>query len=170
MSGQQLPHDPVDAALEAVKRLDRVLRSNCSRDGGLDAESIATRARQLPQLILQSGLTPTLAFILSKLDNEKKRIAYSILLRTIMMGEDATGDGGNICEDLGGEGYPQIAALAMAYAATAAGCDSNSVGRFDSNLIGCLERIKDGGVILEKLMLTYSEEVKKLATAFYSKE
>ena len=164
-AAQPLPLDPVEAALEAVKRLDKALRSMCAKDGNLKADAVARRAKDAPQLILQSGLTSTLAFMLSKLDNSRKRRAYGAAVASILGGEAR----GNICENASGEGggYPQVAALLLAYASRVANCDSSKIGNLDSGLVECLENIKAGGVRAERLVLRYIEEVKKLTTALY---
>ncbi len=160
-----LPIDPVKAALEAMKRLDKALRASCAQGEGLKAEALARRAKDAPQLILQSGLVPTLAFMLSKLNNSSKRRAYADAVE-IILGRRSQGA---ICVDLSGEGggYPQVAALLLAYASLVAGCGSDKVGRLDGNLVECLQEIKAKGVRAERLVLRYAEEVKKLTTALY---
>ena len=66
------------------------------------------------------------------------------------------------------EGYPHIAALLITYAATVAGCNHNAIMQLDKNLAECLEEIKNAGIRVEKLVLRYAEELKKLATSFYA--
>jgi len=166
-SPQQLPKEPLEAALEAVRRLDQALRASCMKGGNLKADALARRAKDAPQLILQSGLVPALAFMLSKLTDGGKRRAYSDAVNVIL-GRQSRQSRDAICKDLSGEGggYPHVAALLIAYASTVAGC-GNDVSRLDSGLVACLEKITSEGVSAERLVLKYAEEVKKLATALY---
>ena len=166
MSSQGLPREPLDAALEAVKRLDEALRGSCTQGHELRADAIARRAKDAPQLILQVGLVPTLAFFLSKLDREERRQTYAAALKVIFCEGSCSA---NICGDLTGEGggYPHIAALLIAYAGSLAGCAPGDLGVLSHRLVECLERIRGGGMKLERLVASYAEEVKKLATALY---
>ena len=74
-----------------------------------------------------------------------------------------------ICNETSGEGggYPHIAALILAYAASQIGCNPSDIERIDNKLLNCLKTMKSRGVYLERLIVSYVEEVKKLATALY---
>ena len=159
-----LPLEPVDAALEAIRRLDNAL----SKCGEIKTDALPRRARQAPQLILQAGLVPAIAFFLSKLDSPEKRNAYAAAVKAILEPESNSRDK-RICNNTGGEGggYPHIAALILAYAASQIGCHPNDIERIDSKLLDCLKKIGSKGVYLERLVVSYAEEIKMLATALY---
>lgn len=165
-----LPSDPVDAAIEALRRLDKALRSKCAQEGVLQADALARRAKDAPQLIAQAGLAQTIAFMLSKLTSDEKRKAYTEAVKIITGEKPPEAASEAICRDAQGEGggYPHMAALLLAYASSIAGCSHKSIESLDSNLLGCLKKIKQRGIALERLATSYSEEVKKLATALYS--
>ena len=165
-----LPHDPVDAAIEAVRRLDAALRSKCAKDGMLQADALARRARDAPQLIAQAGLAQTIAFMLSKLNNNERREAYIEAVKVITGRKRPEEASEAICRDAQGEGggYPHMAALLLAYASGIAGCGPESIERLDSSLLECLKEVKRRGIALERLAASFSEEVKKLATALYA--
>ncbi len=167
MSGQTitLDRDPVKAALEAMKRLDEQVRSKCANESGsVKADGLVRRLKEFPQLMLQAGLTPALTFYLSKLDHDKKRKAYKATLNALFGG--STDD---LCKNLSGEGggYPQALALLLAYASLHAGCNLDSIREVNANLVECIRRIEQKGIILEGLMEAYATELKKLATALY---
>lgn len=173
----QLPSDPVEAALEAIRRFDSVFREECSDTG----EAIARRLKDFPQIALQAGLVPALTFLLSKLDSDEKHSAYKAVI-SVVLGKASTfsvvsGEQearnrrsvDSVCGTARGEGggYPHALALLLAYAGLQAGCNIESLQEVGSKLVECIERIKGEGVVVERLVLSYANELKKLTSALY---
>ena len=174
MPYKQLGRDPVEAALNAMERFDKFFRSNCQRGG---ADGLVRRLKEFPQLLLQTGLTPALTFILSKLDENKKRTAYTITLQATLKVDDAgIGDRErrSFCETISGEGggYPHALALIIAYLVERleeAGVSGarEKIKDVTSGFIEVLGKVREQGIVLERLALAYTTELKKLASALY---
>ncbi len=174
MPYKQLGRDPVEAALNAMERFDKFFRSSCQKSG---ADGLVRRLKEFPQLLLQTGLTPALTFFLSKLDENKKRTAYTVTLQAVLSdGSVSVGDRekNSFCGTISGEGggYPHALALIMAYLAERleeAGVSDarEKVESITSSFIEALEKIREQGAVLERLVLAYATELKKLASALY---
>ncbi|ABM80566.1 type III-B CRISPR module-associated protein Cmr5 [Hyperthermus butylicus] len=169
MSRNILPNDPVEAALEAMRRFDKNLRDACSDKGEPRADAISRRLKDFPQLILQSGLVPALTFYLSKLSEKADQDAYELTVKVLTEQRLEGDERRKLCRKTSGEGggYPHVLALVLVYAAERAGCSVDSIARIGSSLVGCLETVQKKGVTVEKLVQAYVNELKKLASALY---
>jgi CRISPR type III-B/RAMP module-associated protein Cmr5 len=167
-----LPEDPIEAALKVMERFDKVFRSECSDSRGkIEADAIVRRLKNAPQLMLQTGLIPTVTFYLSKLDKKEKQDAYSIAIRVIQGVKNTLEDEEKrkFCSNTSGEGggYPHALALILAYAAKQAGCKLDNIVELNSEFLKCIEEIQKRGATIERLVQAYVNELKKIASALY---
>ena len=169
MTAQQtiLPKEPVEAALEAIKRFDEMFRDVCTTCE-TKAEGLVRRLKEFPSLVLQSGLIPALTFYLSKIDEKKKQEAYSLTVK-VVLNLPIDGNRRAVCRGMRGEGegYPQAIGLLISYIGLQADCKPEELDEIGAKLVECIKKIKAKGVSLERLAEAYATELKKLATAIY---
>jgi CRISPR type III-B/RAMP module-associated protein Cmr5 len=162
---ESISPDPVKAALEAVSRFSKAFsQSQECKDSS--ADGVTRRLREFPQLMLQVGLVPALTFLLSKVNEKDDKEAYSETVKTVL-GEEA--ESSKLCKKASGEGqgYAHSLAMLMVFAAKHSGCSVDEIREVDGRMVECLEKIEDKGVVVEKLVLLYANELKKLMTALY---
>lgn len=170
MSGyEEIPEEPIRAALEVMARFDRALRSKC---GDVGAYAVARRLEEFPQLVLQAGLIPALTFYLSKLSGESRDIYTQAITAITRPHSVEEVEKQKLCNELGGEGggYPHALAILMSYIARISGCEQKHVEIVGTEFIECMKMVLEKGAIVEALTVTYSYEVKKIAKALYPRE
>ncbi len=166
-------YDPEALAVEAVLRLDGVLRSTL---GNVKCKSLARRAGELPQLVTQAGLLQATLFYLSKSD--EKLLAGLI---EVLQGGQPSLEKRSLEEECGKEGKGYTLGLALlSYALTQLaekGLLGNASGKCKSlrdprSLAECLLEIRRYQVELraEKLLDPYLNVVKRLADALHREE
>ncbi|MEB3816326.1 MAG: hypothetical protein LRS46_00055 [Desulfurococcales archaeon] len=166
-ASQKLPREPVDAAIIVASSFSRAFENNCKES----ASAVSRRLKEFPQISLQAGLTPALTFYASKLDKEKRWLIFIDALKAVTGGQA----GSMLCDETTGEGegYPHALAILLAYIAERAGCNINALLDYKQvkrGFVQCMEVVRRGGLVLEKIALAYASEVKKLFAALYPTE
>ncbi len=148
--------DPVGLAIKHMKLVAEAAKA--AKQAG---EGVRRRARELPSLMLQAGLVPTLTFFMSKAEENEFMEWFSYLRNpqpTNRPSSDLKGEGG---------GYSVLLAMIFDAMEKLAGVNVGSVSGF-TDLLKILLGIGSGrgeSLRISRILMPYLVEVKKLATA-----
>ena len=175
--------DPVKVALDValkVKRLVDIAQPE-------RAVALSRRARELPTLILQTGLMPALTFYLSKVEKES---VYMLVLKALEIeAEKMKPDDDDLVKKVKklakeikeeveeeGKGYTallSISAYILKQFANMYGIEKCKNVYTVAEFVECLHEIRsnrDKEVMLEKQFINFMLEVKKLFDAFFKEK
>ena len=166
--------DPVKTALDVTLKIKQLIDAVQPKE----TVALSRRARELPTLVLQTGLTPALTFYLSKVEKEE---VYKLVLEALEAKVDESKLkelAEKVREEVGGEGKGYTALLSIsAYTlkqlANIYGIEKCKNMGTIVELVECLHEIRGDRhkeVMLEKQFINFMLEVKKLFDAFFKEK
>ena len=175
--------DPLLLALNHIRKVESLRKKSvCGDDAkSYNLNGFTSRMKNFPSLLLDAGLIPAVTFYLSKVSSKKeKAITPENLKALVEYFEDKLEDlpkGASeaVKEDMKGEeskGYLIASAVLLAALkkfGESLGLEMKESADFLTTVVEYLEELRAGnskGTIMEKLMLEYSNEMKRLVEAY----
>ncbi|BCU68781.1 type III-B CRISPR module-associated protein Cmr5 [Stygiolobus caldivivus] len=166
--------DEVDYALDIGAKLLELVRS-CNKS----VKGFRSRAREMPQMVQQLGLIPSLTFLLSKIDDKLLLPSIQYFVKGKGVGEKE-----KLCDEVEEEGYTSYLVVSFAWVKLKLNdikffdkCDFDEsvdvVSYIKEDYISTLKTLKNDGNLLANIegsVLNLSIELKKIVDGVYGGE